>query len=182
MTDRPDLDRSDWSWLQGTYWYVPQANLPALQLDPDKNTLTWVVDQTVWHITGHRSGYFWGVAATLLQQTGEETPRRGPGSRPVRFTMLGTITPDGRVHLTFIPAVRASARSATIGIGSAVQREEGWSLEMQMSSGSGDRTAHWASMAPVQPGDSSWESLPGVGISVPQMLEGCEPPQLGGGS
>jgi hypothetical protein len=181
MIDPSKFNRSDWSWLQDTYWYVLPANLPALQFNPDNNTLDWVIDQTVWHITGYRNGYFWGVSATLIQQGGDETSQQDRDARPVSFTMLGTITPEGKVHLTFIPCMASSSRSATIGLGCAVQHRNNWSLEMQMSSGSGTRTAHWAYMARVQPGDPSWESLPGVGISVPQMLEGCEPPQLSGG-
>jgi hypothetical protein len=176
MTDRAN---ADWSWLQETYWYVPPRSLRALQLDPDTNTLAWAVDQTVWHITGYRAGYFWGVSATVLRQVGEETSG-GSGSRPVCFRMLGSITPEGRVHLTFIPAASSSSRAATIGIGTAVAHGEGWRLEMQMSSGSGVRTAHWAYMTAVRPGDPSWDSLPGVDVSVPQMLEGCDPPRLGG--
>lgn len=180
MAEQMDFNPSDWSWLQDTYWYVLPENLAALQFDPGNNALTWVIDQTVWHITGYRNGYFWGVSATLIQEGGEQVSQKGAGSRPVCFTMLGTITPEGRVHLTFIPNLTSSSRSATIGIGRAVEYRNGWSLEMQMSSGSGERTAHWAYMVLVQPGDASWESLPGARISVPEMLEGCEPPQPSG--
>ena len=179
MAEHADSNRSDWSWLQDTYWYVLPEDLPALQLDPEDNTLTWVIDQTVWHVTGYGNGYFWGVSATMIRQSGE-TPQQEPASLPICFSMLGTITPEGRVHLTFIPSPTASSRSATIGIGCAVEYRSGWSLEMQMSSGNDTRTAHWAYMVRVQPGDASWESLPGVGISVPQMLQGCEPPQPSG--
>lgn len=45
MTVQPEL--TDWNWLKGTYWYVFPKNLPALQYDAAKNTLAWVVDQTV---------------------------------------------------------------------------------------------------------------------------------------
>jgi hypothetical protein len=31
MKDSADT-RFDWSWLADTYWYVPQPDLPALQL------------------------------------------------------------------------------------------------------------------------------------------------------
>lgn len=178
MADHVDANRSDWSWLQDTFWYVLREDLPALQLDPENNTLTWVIDQTVWHITGYGNGYFWGASATIIQKSEAELSQQGQASRPVCFRMLGTITPEGRVHLTFIPSRTSSSRAATIGIGRAVEHRSGLSLEMQMSSGSDTRTAHWAYMVRVQPGDSSWESLPGVGISVPQMLEGCEPPQM----
>lgn len=165
---------SDWSWLADTYWYVPEESLPVLQLDPSQNTLTWLVDQTVWHVTGYREGYFWGISVTLLRDAGEALPRQGPGSKPKQFTMLGSITPEGRVHLTFISS---QSGSATIGIGRAVPHQKGWSLEMQMSSGDRRETAHWAYMLQTRPGEPAWDSLPGVGLSVPQMLEDCEVPQ-----
>ena len=180
MTTPSDSSPSDWSWLQDTYWYVLPENLPALQFDPDNNTLTWVIDQTVWHITGYRDGYFWGLSATLTQQGQEDPPQHRAGSSRVCFTMLGTITPEGQVHLTFIPSKATSSKSATIGIGCAVEHRNQWSLEMQMSSGNDERTAHWAYMSQTQPGEPSWESLPGVEISVPEMLKGCERPQANG--
>jgi len=178
MPNHSDLNPSDWSWLPNTYWYVQTENLPALQFDPDNKALAWVVDQTVWHITGYRNGYFWGVSATVVQPAEEAEAQRRDRSRPVCFAMLGTITPEGRVHLTFVLDQSSAASSATIGIGCAVERRGKWSLEMQMSSGNNKRTAHWAYMTQTRPGDSSWEDLPGVGISVPEMLQGCEPPKL----
>jgi hypothetical protein len=180
MTNHSDSNPSDWSWLHDTYWYVLPENLPALQFDPDNNTLTWVIDQTVWHLTGYRNGYFWGVSATLIQQGEEQSPQHRADSRPVCFTMLGSITPEGRVHLTFIPCKASSSRVATIGMGCAVEYRNNWSLEMQMSSGNDECTAHWAYMTRTQPGDSSWESLPGVGMSVLELLKGCERPQPSG--
>ena len=165
-----------WSWLTDTYWYVPPANLPALRYGEDDNTLAWLVDQTVWHLTGYRDGYFWGVCATLLRNAGEAAPERGPGSQPRSFTMLGSITPEGRVHITFLPGSRGSA---TIGLGRTVPHGTEWSFEMQMSSGSSQQpTLHWAYMIQVRPGDPAWDSLPGVGLSVSEMLEGLEPPEL----
>lgn len=164
----------DWSWLADTYWYVPVESLPALRLDESENTLSWVVDQTVWHVTGYREGYFWGTCVTLLRDAGEELPERGPGSKPRSFTMLGSITPEGRVHLTLLSS---QSGSATIGIGQTVRHGQGWSFEMQMSTGDRNRTAHWAYMMQTRPGEPSWHSLPGFGISVPEMLEGMEPPE-----
>lgn len=169
-------DPSSWSWLADTYWCVPQESLPALRFDDADDSLTWRVDQTVWHITGYREGYFWGVSATLLRDAGEAASERGPDSQPRGFTMLGSIAPEGRVHLTFIPDSRGSS---TIGIGRAVPHGAEWSLEMQMSTGSGGQTtAHWAFMVRVRPGDPSWDSLPGFGISVPEMLAGLETPRV----
>lgn len=177
MGARVDPGAPDWSWLENTYWYVPRRYLPALQLDPDTNTLAWAVDQTVWHITGYRTGYFWGVSATMLRQAGD-VASGGSGAQPVCFRMLGSITPEGRVHVTFVPGASASSRSATIGIGAATRHDDGWRLTMQMSSGNNVLTAHWAEMTQVRPGDPSWERLPGIDVPVPKMLVGCPPPRL----
>jgi hypothetical protein len=167
-------DPSTWSRLENTYWCVPPESLPALRFDQDGNTLTWRVDQTVWHITGYRDGYFWGVCGALMRDAGEPAPERGPGAQPQGFTMLGSITPEGQVHLTFIPVSRGPD---TLGIGRVVLHGAEPSFEMQMSTGSGAQTnAHWAYMVPVRPDDPSWHSLPGIGLSVPEMLEGLEPP------
>ena len=175
MTAHPNP--SDWRWLENTYWYVTPENLSALQFDPDDNTLAWIVDQTVWQITGYRNGYFWGISSTLVKQPDGQILKHGPGSKPVSFSMLGTITPDGKVYLTFIPVIAPSHQSAVIGVGCVTQHQGSMSFEMQMSSGSDTRTAHWAYMMRVEPNDPAWESLPGVGISVPEMLKGSEAPQ-----
>src|SRR5215467_14517338 len=86
MTEIEELDRIDWSSLQDTYWYVPPASLPALQLDPDSGTLNWVIDQTVWHITGYREGYFWGVSSTLIQHQGQDQTTRATVTRNLAAT------------------------------------------------------------------------------------------------
>jgi len=167
---------TDWNWLKDTYWYVQDTWLPALQFDASKNTISWLVDQTVWHITGYRDGYFWGVTAALVYTAGEEVPARGPRSHPNASTLIGTITPDGAVELTF---VENSGRSSgpTVGVGRIVEKEGRRSFEMQMSTGTGDPlTAHWAYMMQTRKGEPSWEKLPGVGLSVPEMLGGIDPP------
>lgn len=172
-TPRPES--SSWGWLEDTYWCVPPESLPAVRFNQRDNTLTWLVDQTVWHLTGSRLGYFWGVCGALLRPAGEEPPERGPGSQPQGSTMLGSITPEGRIHLTFI----TGSDSVVIGLGDLAQRDGGWAFEMQMSTTSGSRTtAHWAYMVQVRPGDPAWDSLPGTGLSVSEMLDGLEPPAV----
>lgn len=164
----------DWSRLAGTYWYVPPESLPAMRLDTGE--LAWMEDQTVWHLTGCQEGYLWGVCATLLWPAGQEPLASGPGSQPAAFTVLGSITPEGRVYLAFIPQSSLSSGAPTIGVGRMVPHGGAWSFEMQMSSGSGSTVAHWAYMMPVASGDPAWDSLPGCGVSVPAMLEGCKYP------
>jgi hypothetical protein len=179
--DKEQLDRRDWAWLEGTYWHVPTADLPAIQYDATRNTLSWIVDQTVWHITGYRDGYFWGACAVMLHDVGAEVPDRGRGSRPTGLALFGSITPEGHVQLTFVVGAALTSRSATTGVGRAVEHEGGIALVMQMSTGNTERTAHWARMIQTKPGDPSWDSLPGAGLSVPQMLDGIEPPTMGTG-
>lgn len=173
MNQPSQSSTTDWSWLADTYWYVPAESLSALRYDPRKNTLAWVVDQTVWHITGYRAGYFWGVTAVMQYDTGEEPP-----ARPTGLVMFGSITPEGSVHVTFCPDVARLSLSSTVGIGRAILHDRGPSLEMQMSTGMTERLAHRAYMTRTNPRDPSWTALPGIALSVPEMLEGIEPPSV----
>ena len=172
MKDDSADTRLDWSWLANTYWYVPPLDLPALQLDPEGNTLSWLVDQTVWHISGYKSGYFWGVTAAVTYNAGEE-----PASRIGHLTMLGTVLPNGQVQITFLSDSRRG--SLTIGFGQMVKIGEAWAFEMQMSTERGDdRLLHWAHMIQTHEGEASWDRLPGLDLSVPQMLEGASYPRF----
>src|SRR5262249_54820670 len=40
----------NWSWLQDTYWYVPEENLPAVETTFSPLAHQLISDQTVWHI------------------------------------------------------------------------------------------------------------------------------------
>jgi hypothetical protein len=176
MKDGADT-RSDWSWLADTYWYVQTPDLPALQFDPDGSVLSWLSDQTVWHISGYKSGYFWGVTAALTYNAGEEPPSRGLEARVSHLTMLGTVLPDGQVQITFLSS--RNEDSPTIGFGQMVKRGEAWAFEMQMTTDRrGNRLLHWANMMETREGEASWDQLPGVGLSVPQMLEGAVYPSF----
>jgi hypothetical protein len=173
MKDAVDT-RFDWSWLADTYWYVPEPDLPALQLDPDGDTLSWLVDQTVWHISGYKSGYFWGVTAAVTYKAGAEPP---PESRIGHLTMLGTVLPNGQVQMTFLSDRRGA--SPTIGFGQIMKAAGAWTFEMQMSTDRVDnRLLHWAHMVETHEGEASWNQLPGLGLSVPQMLEGVVYPSF----
>lgn len=175
MTNDADT-RAQWRWLADTYWYVLPADLPAPQFDPDDNALSWLVDQTVWHISGYANGYFWGVTAALMYEAGESVPQRGPRSRISQLTLLGTVVPSGRVQITFLSNGRRS--NSVIGFGQMVKLGPAWAFEMQMSTERGDaRVLHWANMVQTRPGEPSWEQLPGLPYSVPDMLEGAEYPQ-----
>jgi hypothetical protein len=170
--------RAQWRWLADTYWYVLPTDLPALQLDPDDSTLSWLIDQTVWHISGYENGYFWGVTAALLYDAGDGMPTQGPTPRISHLTMLGTVMPNGQVQMTFLPSGRSS-NSPTTGFGQMVKVGQGWAFEMQMSTDrGGNRVLHWANMVQTRSGDPSWTKLPGLDYSLPEMLEGAVYPHF----
>jgi hypothetical protein len=173
MSDSP----TQWAWLKDTYWYVRTPDLPALQLDPEHNLLSWLVDQTVWHISGYKNGYFWGVAATLLHEAGSGVPTSRP-PHISQVTMIGTVLPDGNVQITFQSIGRRDT-TPTIGFGSMVKVDGAWAFQMQMSTDRvNDRMLHWANMTQTREGESGWRHLPGNGYSVPQMLAGADYPQF----
>jgi hypothetical protein len=171
--------RLDWAWLADTYWIVPTADLPAMQMDPKDDAVTWIVDQTVWHFQGVRTGYVWGYGVAMLRAPTPENPGPGEADTTQCLTILGTITPDGAVHLTFVPTVARRSTLATVGTGriwtqiAPGQPTPEPTFEMQMSTGSRDRTAHWAPMIQVEASDPWWTALPGFPLGVEEALEGC---------
>ena len=142
--------------------------MPAIQTKPN-NSFAWVIDQTVWYISGYGDGYFWGVASTLLTQIADQP---NPGGKN-DMTFFASITPEGQVHITFA----RSAVATTIGMGRVTTHQDRPSFEMQMSSGPGIALAvHWAYMMQIQQGDPEWACLPGAGVSVEDMVGDIEPP------
>lgn len=153
-----------WSWLANTYWYVPTSNLPAVIFNSSSGTLAPVRDQTVFHITGYRSGYFWGKTVAQF----------GSGSASCS-SMVGSITPEGQVLLTFTPTGDTSSPSVTEGFGMMRRKNGRWSMENQMFSPPNQslQIGHWAYMTQTRPGLPSWDSLPSSGLSVPAFLSQC---------
>jgi hypothetical protein len=150
-----------WSWLAGTYWYVPPMNLPAVLYNSSTGALIPVRDQTVFQITGYRAGYFWGKAVTQL----------GPLS-PSTSTMIGSVTPEGKVLLTFTTTSTNSSPSITEGFGIMTRKFKQWTMENQMFTSPSDTSqiGHWAYMLQTRLGMRSWKSLPSAGVSVPTFL------------
>ena len=150
---RPAADR--WSWLTNTYWYVPAANLDAVVYSPNTGTIAMLPDQTVYHISGYRSGYFWGETVTQLGQ-----------AAPTSSALVGSVTPQGRLLLTF-----TSSTDTITGYGVMNRKHGVWTMENQMfTSSSSSQIGHWAYMVPTRPGTASWRSLPSVGVSVPTFM------------
>ena len=152
-----------WKWLKGTTWYVPTNNLPAYIYYPSKNRLVPVSDQTVYTITGYRNGYFWGRTAAQL------------GDNDVTCkSLIGSVTPEGKVYLTFTDYPYTEDVLPTIGTGTMTYKNGQWTMENQMSTGtSSTQVGHWAYMVQAERGSSAWNSLPGVGVSVPAFMKPC---------
>lgn len=162
-------DDSRWSWLAangGTYWYVPADNLLAYQWNtatPQEQTA--LDDQTVWHIERYDNGYFFGPVAAKFSGFPLATCQYAAGS----------VTPDGRVYISFTgtSTLPAGQPSITTGIG-RMTKVGGWVFEMQMASGSSSsQVTHWAFMRQCSSGQSCWTSLPGIGESIPDLLASC---------
>lgn len=152
MTPNP----SRWAWLANTYWYVPTPNLPATVFNPQTGTIVPVLDQTVYHITGYRSGYFWAETVTQIGQ-----------GTPTSSALVGSVTPQGRLLLSF-----TSTQNVVPGYGVMTRHGGGWTMENQMftETSSGSQVGHWAYMVQTRPGMKSWRSLPSAGVSVPTFL------------
>lgn len=171
-----DTNRTTWEFLADTYWYVTLPDLPALQFSPDDSVLTWLGDQTVWHISGYRNGYFWGVTSAITFDPDEASSKQT--GRPRHLSLVGTVTAGGQVQITFIRSGKLS-ESVTIGFGQMIRVGEEWVFQMQMSTASGgNQLLHWADMLQTKEGDASWRKLPGVDCSVPEMLKGASYPQF----
>lgn len=154
-----------WDFLEGSYWYVPPAYLPALQMAATDTMPVRMTDQTVWQITGYSDGYFWGNCAALIYETGTT-----PAGAPVGMRMAGSVTPDGSVQISFMPISNVGAAMSTSGWGYMRLEDKTWIFDMQMASGITTLVAHWAQMAPTEEGMPSWEQLPGTDYSVPDFL------------
>jgi len=150
-----------WSWLANTYWYVPPMNLPAVLYNSSTGTLIPVSDQTVYHITGYREGYFWGDAVSQLGSSSSSSS-----------TLIGSVTPEGRVLLTFTVTSTNSSPSVTEGFGKMQRKFGQWTMENQMFTAPNEtlQIGHWAYMLQTRPGMPSWNSLPSAGVSVPVFL------------
>lgn len=158
-----------YSFLNHSQWYVPTATLPAVEMNLADGKVTGVVDQTVWDITGYRYSYFWGrTAAVFTRQVGGK-----PQMSLSCATMLGSVTPDGQVYITFVPQGQKTALAAVRGIGTLKPSGHGWLFQMQMSTGTTTLVAHRSYMAQCKTGEACEARLPGSELSLSQFLAQC---------
>jgi len=158
-----------YDWLQGSYWYVPEAYLPALQaVNGEQPQMRTLVDQTVWLFQHSRAGYLVGTSATNI------------GRGWSYMLVVGSVAPGGAVKLSFSPLDSSGSRNPpppTIGDGMLIEDECGAAFLMQMTSGTtAMNVTHWAYMRPVTPDDPQWSSLPGYPDTGVCDLTGLQTP------
>ncbi len=175
--DTPSTQR--WQWLAQTYWYVPKAGLLALASSPALKTPVPVSDQTVYYISNYAGGYFWGTTAVSYTRPGGSAA----SDQVSCLQIVGSVTPEGNVHLTFTPLASKGVGSGgsnsqpTVGLGTMTRQWYEWTMENQMSTiAAGDLLlTHWAYMYQCKPDQPCFAALPGVGVSVPEFLATCVP-------
>ncbi|HVV63812.1 MAG TPA: hypothetical protein VHD14_18855 [Pseudolabrys sp.] len=161
---------TDYSFLRGSQWYVPSATLPAANLILKNDAVRPVLDQTVWDIIGYQKGYFWGRSVASFTQPVSGKPVTGVSCS--RF--LGSVTPSGRVYITFVPDGDTTTSSAVTGIGTLSSSvTQGWTFEMQMATGSAFVLAHWSYMYQCKAGQACEARLPGTRLSLQDFLAQC---------
>jgi len=144
-----------WNWLADTYWNVPNRGLQAIMFTISTGEIVKIPDQTVYHISGYKNGYFWG-----------ETVAQYGDNAPVCSAVIGNVTPEGKVLLSY-----DTGTSITQAIGVMNRKHGQWTMENQMFTGSAStQVGHWAYMVQTKPGMKSWNSLPSVNQSVPTFL------------
>lgn len=153
---------TDWSWLAGTYWYVPTEYLPAMQqVNIAQPKITQVTDQTLWYFTEYINGYLIGQCACSVD-----------GGDFEYQSIVGSVTPDGDVCLSFTPVggvslhpVQGSLSVANfiLGRGKITEHQGKPAFLMQMTGGNGAyNLTHWAYMMQTKPGDATWTDIPGT--------------------
>ncbi len=160
---RQDFTPRRWQWLANTYWIVSPKGLPAIIFNSETGIIAPVQDQTVYHITGYRDGYFWGQTVAQYSSSGA----------PSSAALVGSVTPEGKLMLNFV-----SPTGVTMGIGSMTFKRGAWTMENQMFTGTDtSRIGHWAYMVQTRPGMKSFKSLPFVNVSVPTFLSNYNLPK-----
>lgn len=170
MAAEPTADQATkYDFLRGTQWYVPDTTLPAVLLNLQNGKVTALVDQTVWDIVSSDHGYFWGRAVTVVRPWGSSTTSGNPSCA----RMVGSVTPDGHVYITFVEANQSTSAGAARGLGTLTTGSAAWRFEMQMSTGSTGVVSHWSYMDQCKSGQACQKKLPGTELSLSQFLAQC---------
>jgi len=156
-----------WAWLKGTIWTVPPNNVLAYELDYGNGnppatppTLVALNDQTVYVIDGYDKGFVWGTTVLAKQ------PANGGDITYSCGSLLGSISPEG--SLLFGIMVPPGIQAAWFP-GNMIKVGGKWTMQ-NLKVGS---YTHWAYMVQSKPTDASYNDLPFVHLSVPEMLAKC---------
>ena len=167
-TMQPPNDPTRWDWLEGTTWFVRPQGLPNMIYRAENDSVSPSFDQTVYQIESCRYGYFEGH--TTIQLTGAAVQCR---------RLIGSITPEGQVQLTFFALDNGTVTSAINAVGAMRHVQGQWTMQNQMAAPmTGDQSGfavHWANMFQVREGEHFWNRLPMVDMSVPEFMAQCYP-------
>lgn len=158
-----------WAWFEDTIWYVPPENLPAILTNADNRAVVKLIDQTVYSIDGYAGGYFWGVVRTQIMPGDTSLPAE-PDDSPSCRRLVGSVTPQGTVNLTFTPI--DDQGDQTKGLGTMRRFEGAWTMENQMTSGTTAQVTHWAYMKYCEKGERC--PLPGIKSTARAFLAPCK--------
>jgi hypothetical protein len=157
-----------WNWTEGTIWYVPPNGFPAIVSSPDTNEVLEVYDQTVYSIDRYWKGYIWGYQRVQFWSKSDQMPVT-PDSDPTCARMVGSITPEGTLNVSFTPL---DGGTRTTGVGFMQKFDKAWTMEMQMTTGSDDlQISHWAYMEYCDIDKKC--PLPGIKGSAQSFLQAC---------
>lgn len=166
-----------WNWTEGTIWYVPPNGFPAIVSSPDTNEVLEVYDQTVYSIDRYWKGYIWGYQRVQFWPKSEKIPV-DPDSDPTCARMVGSITPEGTLNVSFTPL---SGGTRTTGVGFMQKFDKAWTMEMQMTTGSDDlQISHWAYMEYCDIDKKC--PLPGIKGSAQSFLQACRDLDMAAGA
>jgi len=144
-----------WRWVADTRWFVPLENLLAFMSPLDLTVSVPVADQTLWWIDEYDNGSFDGHSLTVFWR---RTPAGFVVSDPMMNSIDGTISDDGDVRIVFTPTGSTSGVS-TVAYGKMRRVDGTWRFEMQMGTGAGLRSMHWAYMTQFRGRESAFRSV-----------------------
>ncbi len=146
-------------YIENTIWVVPPDSLLAFEYNEGSHTAA--SDQTVWVIDNFRQGYFFGHSYESINQ-----------SELSQMSMLGSVTDQGDVYITFYPVDGEQSSQIVSGIGKFIKKDGQYVFVMQMNSSPDDTIglSHWAYMVSVNKHSCFYQNLPGENMSVPEFL------------
>lgn len=149
------------SILSGSNWYVPAPNMLAYGANVSNGFSNPfpIGDQTLWNGINVTSS----LGSSVTTFTGSTTAQMalGPITTTATSTMAGSVSSTGAIAIVFTPT---GGGASTLGLGQFEAIGGINEMEMQMVTGAGLVTTHWAYMVPYNP--STFTPLPATTIPV----------------